>query len=183
MTPTLLIINGTSSAGKSTLARAFQAQSSRQWMRLALDDFFDMFPPGANYTNVPYERFLDNFYRTVAQWAGDGFDLIVDTVFEREACVQMMLEYLQAFRIYLIGLHCPLAEVERREQARGNRPAGLARQQFQQVHLYTSYDLELSSFQTLPEANVRQVQALLQTVPRAFRAMQDFHRPPLLSNS
>ena len=172
MIPTLLIINGISSAGKSSLAHSFQTQSAHQWMRLSLDDFFDMFPTGANYTKVPYERFLEAFYKSVAIWAAEGFDLIVDTVFESERCLKLAQESLQSYRVYLIALHCPLEEAERREQRRGNRPVGLARKQFQHVHSYCDYDLELNSFDSPSGENVNKLNVYLsnEQQPSAFQA-------------
>ena len=171
MIPTLLIINGISSAGKSSLAHSFQTQSTHQWMRLSLDDFFDMFPTGSNYTDVPYDRFLDAFYKSVAIWAAEGFDLIVDTVFESQRCLEMAQDLLQPYRIYLVALHCPLEEAERREQRRGNRPIGLAQKQFQQVHSYCTYDLELNSYQSSLADNVQKLDNYLnnESTPGAFQ--------------
>ena len=144
MTASIIILNGTSSAGKSSLARTFQAQSEHQWVRLSIDDCFRAFPAGANLNTVPYERLRRVFYQNIALWASEGFDLIVDTVFEEPGCLCKALRLLQPYQVWLVGLHCPLDELERREAVRGNRPLGLARSQFQTVHSYCGYDLELN---------------------------------------
>lgn len=173
MSSTIVILNGASSAGKSSLAHAFQAQSSRQWVRLSVDDAFDAFPAGANLHTVPYDRLRRVFYQQIALWAAEGFDLIVDTVFEEPGCVRKVAQHLHPYTVYLVGLHCPLAELQRREAARGNRPVGLAQSQFDIVHSYCSYDLELNSGnENLTAHNAQAVAELLQQPPHAFDKLQ-----------
>lgn len=170
MTASIIIINGTSSAGKSSLARAFQAQTNHQWVRLSIDDCFRAFPAGANLHTVPYERLRRVFYQNMALWAAEDFDLIIDTVFEEPACLSKALNALQPYRVWLVALHCPLEELERRELVRGNRPLGLARSQFNKVHSYCDYDLELNSHTSPVEENARAIVQLLEGEPRAFQA-------------
>ncbi len=40
----IIFLNGTSSAGKTSIARAFQAQASKPYMHLAVDMFFQAVP-------------------------------------------------------------------------------------------------------------------------------------------
>ena len=44
-------------------------------------------------------------------------------------------------------MHCPLPELERRERERGNRRVGEARTDYQVVHGFAEYDLEIDSMQ------------------------------------
>ena len=77
----------------------------------------------------------------------------------------------------LIGVKCPLEELERREQARGDRQIGFARWQFERVHQYGSYDLEIDTFQSTPEDCAYQLKSLLLSgkEPEAFRRLaKDF---------
>ena len=174
MSATLVLLNGTSSAGKSSLARTFQAQSERQWVRLSVDDCFRAFPAGANLHTVPYERLRRVFYQNMALWASEGFDLIIDTVFEEPGCLHKALTQLAPYRVWLVALHCPLDELERRERVRGNRPSGLARSQFEKVHSYCAYDLELSSYEAQIEDNARALEKLIQGTPQVFsRLLQE----------
>lgn len=172
MTANILLINGTSSAGKSSLAWAFQASSDHQWVRLSIDDCFDAFPAGANLHTVPYDRLRDVFYQSLSLWATQGFDLIVDAVFEDPSCVDKVLHWLHPYNVYLIGLHCPLEVLEQREVQRANRPLGLARSQYPIVHSYCNYDLELNSFTATAEHNVAAIAQRLQQPPQAFAQLQ-----------
>jgi chloramphenicol 3-O phosphotransferase len=55
------------------------------------------------------------------------------------------LNLLASFDVFFVGIHCPLVELERRELARGNRRLGEARSDFETIHRFVSYDLELDS--------------------------------------
>lgn len=172
MSSTIVLLNGVSSAGKSSLARAFQAQSPRQWVRLSIDDAFRAFPAGSNLNNVPYDRLRRVFYQQIALWAAEGFDLIIDTVFEEPGCARKAVQQLAPYNVYLVALHCPLEELERREVQRGNRPLGLARTQYESVHTYCGYDLELDSYAAALEDNASAVEQLLTRQPEAFGRLQ-----------
>ena len=50
---------------------------------------------------------------------------------------------LGPFDVHFVDLHCPLKELERREPARGDRRIGDARRDFETIHEFVKYDLEL----------------------------------------
>jgi chloramphenicol 3-O phosphotransferase len=56
-----------------------------------------------------------------------------------------LLSLLSPFDVYFVGVHCPLDELERRERARGDRRIGDARNDFDTIHEFAIYDIELES--------------------------------------
>jgi len=44
----------------------------------------------------------------------------------------------------MVGVHCPLEELERREIARGDRRIGEAKTDFETAHLCCEYDMRLN---------------------------------------
>ena len=56
-----------------------------------------------------------------------------------------LVQLLADVDVFFIGLHCPLAELERRERQRGDRREGEARQDHATVHTFGIYDMELDS--------------------------------------
>ena len=56
-----------------------------------------------------------------------------------------LLRLLDRVDVFFVGLHCPLAELERRELQRGDRRAGEARQDHGVVHNACTYDIEVDS--------------------------------------
>jgi chloramphenicol 3-O phosphotransferase len=60
--------------------------------------------------------------------------------------------------VFLVGVHCPLEELERRERARGDRGVGDARRDLETVHTFCAYDLEVDSTAP-PEQNAARILA------------------------
>jgi chloramphenicol 3-O phosphotransferase len=104
--------------------------------------------------------------------AAAGNNLIVDHIVETREWMRIILNLLGSFDVYFVGVHCPLAELERRELARGNRRIGEARNDFETIHDFVIYDLELDS--TMPaEGNAAAVIASWKqrNRPSAFEKM------------
>src|SRR5438046_1543892 len=81
---TMVVLNGTSSAGKTSVARAFQTQMAAQgipYLYLGADAFFDSLP--AQYADDPESvmRVWRGFHRCLPALAACGNSLIVDTLF------------------------------------------------------------------------------------------------------
>ncbi len=56
-----------------------------------------------------------------------------------------------------VGLFAPLAVLEARERARGDRMPGLARWQFDRVHRDMIYDLEIDASTASPQETARAI--------------------------
>ena len=70
---------------------------------------------------------------------------------------------------YLIGIRCPLEVLEQRERDRADRTLGQARAQYDVIHRYTPYDLEVDT-SILPPAQCAQgILERLETPPKAFK--------------
>ena len=151
MQPTILLLVGTSSAGKSTLAKHLQDNLSEHYLLIGLDDVFRMVSrrwggglggpfsvQGFRYDRetVPQaqvirygpvgRRVLDGMQRAVAAFAGAGNHLIVDEMLLDERVLAGWVKHLKHFQAYLIKVTAPLQVLEQREQRRGNAQ-GLAR--------------------------------------------------------
>ena len=83
---------------------------------------------------------------------------------------QEFWELLSGFDVFLVGLHCPVEELERREAVRGDRRVGDARRDAQTVHTFTGYDLELSCMTPLEENVTRIISGWHNREGAAFRA-------------
>lgn len=151
MQPTILLLVGTSSAGKSTLAKHLQDDLSEHYLLLGLDDVFRMVSrrwgggPGGPLSvqgfrydreTVPQaqvirygpvgRRVLDGMQRAVAAFAQAGNHLIVDEMLLDERVLAGWVKHLKRFQTYLIKVTATLTVLEQREQQRGNA-SGLAR--------------------------------------------------------
>jgi chloramphenicol 3-O phosphotransferase len=76
----------------------------------------------------------------------------VEHIVETAEWMDQLVTLLRGFDVFFVGVHCPLDELERREAARGDRPVGGARRDFETIHRHATYDLQLDALQA-PTAN------------------------------
>ena len=161
----IILINGASSSGKSSLARALQARIDAPFFRLTFDHLRDsgaLMPlarfRSGEFTWAEYrERFFIGYERALAAFAETGNNLIFDYIIETEAGMARLAGLLAPFDVYFVGVHCDLDELERRELARGDRKAGDARRDAETIHRFARYDLEIDTTRTPPEENADRV--------------------------
>lgn len=149
----IILLNGASSAGKSTLCRALQAQLDEPFLQFSLD--FLMFGaevlPGRRDRNGPFSwaamrpRLFEGYYACLPALAGAGNNLVIDYIVETRDQLWRLVQRLAPFDVFFVGVHCPLPELERRERQRGDRRAGDARRDDETVHSFSGYDLEVDS--------------------------------------
>lgn len=187
----IILLNGTSSAGKTTLARILQARYDGVLLLYGVDvmvqaafpEKCDMPPwdekairvemtevaeqPCARLVVSPYMypvyRSAVEFYRSLSAL---GYDLIVDEVLFDANRVGAYFELLADEVVYFIGVKPDKATVAAREKARGDRLPGLA------VGLYDivydplfEYDLTLDTGSMAPETAAGMVLDCLARTP------------------
>jgi chloramphenicol 3-O phosphotransferase len=146
----VIVLNGTSSAGKTTLAKALREALPEPFCYYASDQLADggfraisgKVPDAA--THDERSRFFDGFHRSIAAFAEAGNDMIVEHIVEEQSWARQLDQLLAPFDTFWIGVHAPVAELERRENARGDRSPGEARYHLR-THGYCRYDLEVDS--------------------------------------
>ena len=153
MSGKIILINGASSSGKSTLSKALQARLDEPFWHYSIDHLI------RDAGILPMERikqgdfqwsdlrpaFFEGFHRTLPALAEAGNNLIVEHIVETADWMERLVRLLEPFDVFFVGLHCPLPELERREVERGDRRIGEARQDFEITHMFGTYDLEIDS--------------------------------------
>ena len=81
------------------------------------------------------------FHRAVAGTAAAGNNVVMDHVLIAGWRLQDCLSVLVPHNMVLVGVHCPVEELERRERERGDRPAGIAARRLKHVHAHGLYDV------------------------------------------
>jgi chloramphenicol 3-O phosphotransferase len=165
----VVLLHGTSSSGKTTVARAVQTASDEPWVRLGIDAFWGAIDErwmehgvraaeGCAWTEdamiVPGpvgERLAAGMRAALAAFARAGNDLIVDDVFIDPAWLDGWRKELAGLEWLLVGVLAPLDVLEEREQARGNRILGEARAQVDVIHRGIVYDLTVDTAVQSPE--------------------------------
>lgn len=147
----VIVVNGASSAGKSTLVSAAQPRMPRPFVAHGLDLYlFTAFLPRDGEGVVRdwptlRPRVLDGFHRSLRGFADAGVDVLCDVVLESQAQADAMDAALADLDAFWVGLHASPDILRRRELARGDRPVGDAERDLATVHSFHRYDLELDS--------------------------------------
>ena len=180
---TIILINGASSAGKSTLARSLQQQLPEPFLHWSFDHLraSSAVPMARIRTGeLDWARMrpavFDGFHRSLPAFAQAGNNLIVDHIIEQEQWLADLIRLLAPFDVFSVGVHCPLAELERREQQRGNRRPGEAQHDFHRVHRFAEYDLDIDATQPTDSNVARLIAAwYARRRPTAFERMAIHH--------
>ncbi|MFI9787110.1 chloramphenicol phosphotransferase CPT [Kitasatospora sp. NPDC051984] len=172
MTIRVIVLNGGSSSGKSSIARALQAQLPEPWLTFGIDGLIEAMPPELLAGDAGIElggdgtvTVGDTFRRLEAAWMAGvaatvraGAGVIVDDVFlSGSESQQRWREALLGLDVLWIGVRCDPAEAALRERARPDRTTGMAEDQAERVHQGVHYDLEVDTTRTRPTECARAI--------------------------
>jgi chloramphenicol 3-O phosphotransferase len=183
----VILLNGTSSSGKTTIARAFQRLAPDPWLRLGIDSFWgavdgrwmefgERASEGFRWVDrgekgfeiVPGQagqRLASGMRAAVASAARAGNDVIADDVLLDRGWLAQWAAALAGFETLFVAVVVPLDVLEERERRRGDRILGESRAQVDVVHAGLSYDLELDGTAD-PQRSAADIESALEGVPR-----------------
>jgi len=160
MSVQVIVLNGGSSAGKSSIARHLQALLTGVWLTLGTDTLVAALPAslresvdgitfaadGTIATGEVFRRVDTAWSLGVAQIARAGVPVIVDEVFLGGAASQARWQAaLAGLTVLWVGVQCDPEIAAAREAARGDRVTGMARTQAALVHRGVQYDLTVDT--------------------------------------
>ena len=182
----IILLNGSSSAGKTTLAITLQQLLPDPWHHIALDQFRDGLggryrglnsPPGTpgarglNVVPVPRgnervteiqfgdlgKQVLRGMRRAIAAFAREGNNVIIDDLMFEPAFLFDYLDVLNGFDVLFVGVRCPIEVVNAREAKRPGRFPGTATSHFDRVHSHSQYDIEVDTGHATPRECAQQI--------------------------
>jgi chloramphenicol 3-O phosphotransferase len=174
----IVFLNGTSSSGKSSIARELLAVlDDGVFFHLAVDGFNAMRTKrelGQTELDEALRRTRMGFHRSIAAMAEVGNDVVVDHVLSEPWRLLDCLSVLPPEDVVFVGVRCSLDELLRRERARGDRPFGLAALQYDVVHGHGDYDLECDTTGTSPRECALRIKDFLpgRPTPTAFSRLR-----------
>ena len=186
VTGKILFLNGTSSAGKTTLSKGLQQALPECWQHIALDQFRDGLPDkyrglnapadttgalglnvipdardGQAFTRIHFgddgQTLLRGMRRAMRALVDEGVNIIIDDII---LAPEFLTDYLYTFEgcdVWFVGVRCELTIIETREQARLGRFPGTAFGRSQICHAHGIYDVEVDTGSNDPDRCVQDV--------------------------
>ena len=151
----IIILNGVSSAGKSTLARVIQDRVSEAFFVISGDDYMEMLGR-SKYVDILDEAYMQ-FYmvecHTAKALSDIGMNLIMDSLFLKDEKVGLKewVELLHDYPVLFVRVTCPLEELRRREKARGDRDIGQGESQIATLYPQDIYDITVDNYKNTKE--------------------------------
>ena len=154
------MLNGGSSSGKSSIARALQEILPEQWLTFGVDVLIEALPgrgddprsglvlePDGTVTVHPRFRATEDiWYQSLAAMAHLGAFLILDEVLLTGGAGQQRLRaILGGLDVLWAGVHCDPLVASQREATRPDRVLGMAMKQAAAVHVGVVYDVEVDT--------------------------------------
>ncbi|MBB5872709.1 chloramphenicol 3-O phosphotransferase [Allocatelliglobosispora scoriae] len=163
----IILLNGVSSSGKTSIAEELLRILDRPFFHIGVDAIGAMRSVPATAALSPDElaavlrRTRAGFHRVIAGMAAAGNDVVADHVLSEPWRLPDCLAVLAGFDVVFVGVHCPPAELARRELARGDRTPGQAAAQLATVHQHGDYDLECDTGRSTPTECAHQIRDYL----------------------
>ncbi len=156
----IVVLNGGSSSGKTSIARELQAMLRRPYLCFGVDSLIEAMPPGlvedpagivfgADGTVVPgpeFRRLEQAWYTGLVATARAGAGIILDEVFlGGRTSQQRVRDFLDGVQVLWVGVRCATKVAAAREAGRPDRIPGMAAAQAESVHLGVDYDLTVDT--------------------------------------
>lgn len=171
----IIVLNGPSASGKSSIQKELQKISKKPLLAVGLDSFFVGVMPPRYYLEECKEsdtnqivmkglasqdaqgplfdlhigalgrKIIYGMHRACAGYAAEGNNLVVDYILYDTSWISHLRQSLSGFKVFYVGIKIPLNILEQREKSRATSPQGHARSHYASVHQGMVYDLEIDS--------------------------------------
>lgn len=181
---TVIILNGPSAVGKSSIMRAFQAKRVEPWLGIGIDNFFvGVLPPKFYMEDKPEhhtvmrgiatedeqgklftlhigatgQKIIKGMHGAIAAYAKAGNNVIVDYIMYDSAWHADVMKALSGVKVISVGVTAALPVIEERERVRATSPQGHARSVYATVHQGWDYDLIIDTDTMTPDEIAGQI--------------------------
>ena len=183
----IIILNGTSSSGKTSIVKSLQATLDQPFLDAGIDRFIWMLPERyldrplwdeilglANKAGPLGHQLMSGMHHAIAALSQAGNNVVADHVLVEPQWLQECIHLFCDSPALFVGVRCPLEVLVQRERERRDRTLGQARAQFDLVHAHGIYDLGVDTSVSSPEECAEQIKQRLEdsTPPDAFKRLK-----------
>lgn len=176
--PSVIFLNGPSSAGKTTLAKMIQEKAPTYFLHFGVDKMSGMMPAKTN--DWVSDSVKDGYFwkiiidedgyqlaeiqqgiygqaistllkKLILTMLQEGHNVVIDEVCQSEEDFLEWKQLLSPYHAFFVGVTASLATLIEREKARQNRMLGSSHAQHKKIHLNKSYDLIIDTSELAPE--------------------------------
>lgn len=185
---TIILLNGASCSGKTSLARALQELLEEPYLHVGLDHFEAMQPRKQGQRihmfcgqGIRAHDLVHVLHVASAAFAAAGANQVIEHIFLERAWLKDAVVRLAAYPVLFVGVVCPVEELERRERARYEalrRPwvpqAARQARRLAGLHVHAPYDLAVDTTTASPKELALLIRRRLQhgPPPSALRRLQ-----------
>ena len=140
----IIILNGTSSSGKTTLAKALLNKLDDRYFFFSVDNFLiHSMPENINMEVkedlILLDRAISGFNQSFSAIAENIPFIIIDHVLQKKSWFIELFEAIKNKPTLFVHVTAPLDVIEKREASREDRAPGTAKNQYEQISKY-KYD-------------------------------------------
>lgn len=181
----VIFLNGPSSAGKTTIAKALQERLDKPYLLIGIDKMIGLMPkklnswegdykedgfcwvPAKNGQGVelrvgPYAEKISQSLKDVAcLLVSSGYNVIIDEVVFGGEEVERWRKALAGIPALFVGVKAPIDVLQQREKERGDRLVGSTQHLAPRVHQGAHYDLVVDTHEQSLEENVEKIISVL----------------------
>ena len=160
----VILLNGPSSAGKSSIARQIEGELKLREVPsavISLDDYLSMSPDEPIWEDDVFEV-MPRMCADISAGLGEGKILIVDHVITSPRIYEALLGAAAGHGMKTVMVTCPLEVLRSREAVRADRFPGSAEASLEYLYPREGYDLCLDSGGTPPEELAGEILQFLQ---------------------
>lgn len=157
----LIYLNGTSSSGKTSIANELQKLIQEPIFYFSIDTLLYSLSQddlNAIMGKQPYRAPLNwnaifsGYFSSVSALIQTGNSVIADCPVYQQGLYNIFEKYISTVpQKTIVKVTCPLEIIKMRETNRKDRAIGVAEKQFEEIHKYLSYDLEVDSAKLSPQ--------------------------------
>ena len=147
---TIIFLNGVSSAGKTTLALEILENPHKRYWWLSHDNFCDTC--SVRFWKEDQDeaqcQALSLMIQNIKLFSDSGKNVVVDAVFlttYKHDLYKELMDILSGYPFFMVLVTCPLEELRRREQERGDRKIGQAEWQLTRLNPPDVYDFTVDT--------------------------------------
>ena len=154
----VILLNGPSSSGKSTLAKALQElirnEGAGKYEVVSIDDFMKIAKDETIYEDDVFEISGD-MCEKVLELLNAGNGVIIDHVITSERIFNQLTESMASACLRTVRITCPLDILKSRELKRGDRCVGSAEASVEYLFPKEGYDFIVDTSAKSPEENAQ----------------------------